>query len=839
MSDSEDLELEEELQGANKLLQDLEKKRAFRSRDSAELKRVQRELKRSIRESKDKYRRKLEHKLEDNNTRDVWSGMREITGFQRRGGGAAVEGNVERANELNLFFNRFNSNHPTPGSPSTDSLNNNLPPPPITSCPTPLPRTSSHSPPPPPAADTSLHHHHQHPPTPQSGLHITSSQVRRELERLKQRKAAGPDRISPHVLKACSSQLCGVLQHLFNLSLHLQIVPVLWKTSCLVPVPKKGRPASLEDYRPVALTSHIMKNKAQAEPEPDPRPVHWKKRDRRGDVIPQRPSSSRHTSGVPHVSTDQHQCPGEGPSYDVASVNPTRVPETEVLRQELLQLLEDEAVTCQTSSELAATDWEIRNTVSWQKWKEARPSLIENMLATLDPHPHRVCQCGKQVIVRCLDCLPLPFLCEDCDIAVHTRFVPHNREAVTGGFLQPSSGFQQQTVRLLPVQRPDHLCGCSAGNIDVSPGRILALVTINGRYDLALPVVKCTSCGVMWSPSIKDIQASGYWPGTLNFCTLFSTDVFQSFYDIKKAAPGMSLKAFVKMLDERTAHFGRTGKISADTFSKSFLEWSAVKFEVDRMCKETCFSCPACTPDMLAVSVDGNRKLYRFKSNASTSEQGNFEGTFIQKDEEVAEFVKYIQRRTNHVAQQCPEMRNLLSMRPFLSVMHAKAHTWKCEIKWGGAFQDGAGSTVGEEVEQVNSFLSRAAITTKYMSKAGRTDMLTLLALGWNKRKVEQLGRTLSQRYLKITRILREQVESLNATKNELGVDDDTLQQWVADVQQWAEETDQTDGSLGALQARIEELVIIIRVRTQNLYRQTDSNKRRHRIRKVILDEKK
>ncbi|XP_026016501.1 uncharacterized protein LOC113017565 isoform X2 [Astatotilapia calliptera] len=244
----------------------------------------------------------------------------------------------------------------------------------------------------------------------------------------------------------------------------------------------------------------------------------------------------------------------------------------------------------------------------------------------------------------------------------------------------------------------------------------------------------------------------------------------------------MSLKAFVKVLDERTAHFGRTGRISADAFSKSFLEWSAVKCEVDRMCKEPCFSCPACTPDMLAVSVDGNCKLYRFQSNASTSEQGNFEGVFIEKDEEVAEFVKYIQRHTN-------------------------------DIKWGGAFQDGAGSTVGEEVEQVNSFLSRAAITTKYMSKAGRTDMLSLLALGWNKRKVEQLGRTLSQRYLKIIRILREQVESLNASRNELGVDDDTLQQW-------AEETDQTDGSLGALQARVEQLVVIIRVRTQSLYRQ-------------------
>ncbi|XP_062323733.1 uncharacterized protein LOC134024979 [Osmerus eperlanus] len=117
--------------------------------------------------------------------------------------------------------------------------------------------------------------------------------------------------------------------------------------------------------------------------------------------------------------------------------------------------------------------------------------------------------------------------------------------------------------------------------------------------------------------------------------------------------------------------------------------------------------------------------------------------------------------------------------------------------------------------------------------------MLTLLAWGWNKRKVENMGRTLSQRYLKTVRMLKEQVESLDATKDELGVDDSTMQSWVCDVQQWAEETHQSDGSLGALQAQIEELAVIIKVRSQNLYRQTDSNKRRHKIRKVILDEKK
>ena len=39
----------------------------------------------------------------------------------------------------------------------------------------------------------------------------------------------------------------------------MEKVPVLWKTSCLVLVPKLGQPVELNDYRPVALTSHIMK----------------------------------------------------------------------------------------------------------------------------------------------------------------------------------------------------------------------------------------------------------------------------------------------------------------------------------------------------------------------------------------------------------------------------------------------------------------------------------------------------------------------------------------------------------------------------------------------------
>ena len=88
---------------------------------------------------------------------------------------------------------------------------------------------------------------------------FSGDEVRMELRRLRPGKATGPDDVCPRLLKVCVDQLAEPLQLLFNLSLQEGRVPVLWKTSCLVPVPKAGRPAELNDYRPVSLTSHIMK----------------------------------------------------------------------------------------------------------------------------------------------------------------------------------------------------------------------------------------------------------------------------------------------------------------------------------------------------------------------------------------------------------------------------------------------------------------------------------------------------------------------------------------------------------------------------------------------------
>ena len=56
------------------------KKRAFKDNNQEELRSVQRELKVHLREAKESYRKKVEQKLRENNMREVWNGMKTITG---------------------------------------------------------------------------------------------------------------------------------------------------------------------------------------------------------------------------------------------------------------------------------------------------------------------------------------------------------------------------------------------------------------------------------------------------------------------------------------------------------------------------------------------------------------------------------------------------------------------------------------------------------------------------------------------------------------------------------------------------------------------------------------
>lgn len=56
---------------------------------------------------------------------------------------------------------------------------------------------------------------------------------------------------------------------------------------------------------------------------------------------------------------------------------------------------------------------------------------------------------------------------------------------------------------------------------------------------------------------------------------------------------------------------------------------------------------------------------------------------------------------------------------PCLSVMHANAHSWPCQVLWGGRWQNQAAASTGEDMEQLFSFMSRFNMTTKNMSAVG------------------------------------------------------------------------------------------------------------------------
>nr|XP_055042772.1 uncharacterized protein LOC129429840 isoform X2 [Misgurnus anguillicaudatus] len=158
--------------------------------------------------------------------------------------------------------------------------------------------------------------------------------------------------------------------------------------------------------------------------------------------------------------------------------------------------------------------------------------------------------------------------------------------------------------------------------------------------------------------------------------------------EMKMAAPGLSFQAFLRMLDQRTVCFGCTGKISADSFQKRFL---ALRFKVDNIFKSE-------EPDI-------------------------FEGIFIAKDEDITKLVKLsVEEVFVEGSGQQPE-------RPPKNCKQDRRGGIGVVVKWSMAYQDGCGLTLGEEVEQCNAFLSRIPVTTKHISKAGRADMLTLMAM--------------------------------------------------------------------------------------------------------------
>ncbi|KAK3507891.1 hypothetical protein QTP70_002532 [Hemibagrus guttatus] len=181
-------------------------------------------------QSKRKYSEKLKKQFSANDPAAVWSGLKNITNYKTSAPCSVV--NLQLADDLNVFYCWFEK-------PSI----------------TPLTHPDLHPSHPltPPANSLCL------PPATQPILNFCEEDVCQVFKKQKTKKASGPDGVSLACRKVCADQLAPIFTQIFNRSLVQCEVPHCFKCSTIIPVPKKPQISGLNDYRPVALTSVVMK----------------------------------------------------------------------------------------------------------------------------------------------------------------------------------------------------------------------------------------------------------------------------------------------------------------------------------------------------------------------------------------------------------------------------------------------------------------------------------------------------------------------------------------------------------------------------------------------------
>ncbi len=92
-----------------------------------------------------------------------------------------------------------------------------------------------------------------------SSIFTTPSEVYDILQSLKVNKAAGPDGLTPRLLRLCSSGIATSLAILFNRSYAEGCFPDDWKHALVIPIFKKGDRHTLGNYRPISLLSVVSK----------------------------------------------------------------------------------------------------------------------------------------------------------------------------------------------------------------------------------------------------------------------------------------------------------------------------------------------------------------------------------------------------------------------------------------------------------------------------------------------------------------------------------------------------------------------------------------------------
>jgi hypothetical protein len=175
------------------------------------------EVQRIIRQAKIDYAKKITSSLRSNKADAAWNSLKHLLDIKRRGP-TLPDCSLDQMNE---FFCRFDEEVDETLTPDRDRA-------PYLSC---------------------------------TRIKIDEEEVNTCLKRLNKKKPPGPDNLHPRVLNMAADPLTPILTQIFQKSLHERLVPKAWKISKIKPIPKNKKKNSKEpsDYRPVALTSALVK----------------------------------------------------------------------------------------------------------------------------------------------------------------------------------------------------------------------------------------------------------------------------------------------------------------------------------------------------------------------------------------------------------------------------------------------------------------------------------------------------------------------------------------------------------------------------------------------------
>ncbi|KAL8583159.1 hypothetical protein ACOMHN_046543 [Nucella lapillus] len=189
---------------------------AFQEGNKEEVKRLQKEVKKTVLANKRRFKEKVESNMASSNSRQVWSSLQTMTGYKPGKKGLDADDLQQLSRDLNTFYGRFDNTDFSAERESTlEKLNG---------------RDDNQE-------------------------VLTNEEVSQRFRQVNPRSACGPDELPGVVQKHCHDSLATVFRLLFQHSLDSGYIPLIWKASTIIPIPKKPSPSTLNDYRPVALTS--------------------------------------------------------------------------------------------------------------------------------------------------------------------------------------------------------------------------------------------------------------------------------------------------------------------------------------------------------------------------------------------------------------------------------------------------------------------------------------------------------------------------------------------------------------------------------------------------------